>query len=61
MIIRKLRGAGWPRVLALTTAAMSVAPVIEAVRAGASGVLSVAGVIESEPERGQPVASALPP
>lgn len=54
VIIRTLREAGWPRVLALTTAAMPVASVIEAVRAGASGVLSVAGVIESEPDADNP-------
>ncbi|MET0865625.1 MAG: response regulator transcription factor [Nakamurella sp.] len=54
IVIRRLREAGWPRVLALTTAAMSIAPVIEAVRAGASGVLSVAGVIESEPDEDNP-------
>jgi DNA-binding CsgD family transcriptional regulator len=54
VVIKKLREAGWPRVLALTTAAMPVAPVIEAIRAGASGVLSVAGVVESQPDENNP-------
>jgi len=52
--IAALRAAGWARVLALTTSSVSVGPVIEAVRAGASGVLSVAGVIESEPDEDNP-------
>jgi len=60
VVIRKLREAGWPRVLALTTAAMPVAPVIEAIRAGASGVLSVAGVIESQPDENNPSRNLSP-
>ena len=60
VVIRKLREAGWPRVLALTTAAMPVAPVIEAIRAGASGVLSVTGVIESQPDENNPSRNLSP-
>jgi DNA-binding NarL/FixJ family response regulator len=60
VVIRKLRKAGWPRVLALTTAAMPVAPVIEAIKAGASGVLSVAGVIESQPDENNPSRNLSP-
>jgi DNA-binding CsgD family transcriptional regulator len=60
IVIRKLRKAGWPRVLALTTAAMPVAPVIEAIKAGASGVLSVAGVIESQPDENNPSRNLSP-
>jgi DNA-binding CsgD family transcriptional regulator len=60
VVIRKLRESGWPRVLALTTAAMPVAPVIEAIRAGASGVLSVAGVIESQPDENNPSQNLSP-
>jgi len=60
VVIRKLREAGWPRVLALTTAAVPVAPVIDAIKAGASGVLSVAGVIESQPEENNPSQNLSP-
>jgi DNA-binding NarL/FixJ family response regulator len=60
VVIRRLREAGWPRVLALTTAAMPVAPVIEAIRAGASGVLNVAGVIESQPDENNPSRNLSP-
>jgi DNA-binding CsgD family transcriptional regulator len=49
-VIRALRDAGWPRVLALTTSAVSVGPVIEAVKAGAGGVLKVAGIVDIEPD-----------
>ncbi len=41
-VIRTLRAAGWARVLALTTSGTPVKPVIEAIAAGASGVVSVA-------------------
>jgi DNA-binding CsgD family transcriptional regulator len=49
-VIRALRDAGWPRVLALTTSTVSVGPVIEAVKAGAGGVLKIAGVVDIEPD-----------
>ena len=49
-VIQSLKKAGWSRVLALTLAEAPVAPVIEAVHAGASGVLTVAGVLEREPD-----------
>ena len=48
VIIRALRSSGWARVLALTTSSSSVAPVLDAVQAGASGVLSVAGGPDTE-------------
>lgn len=53
-VIRALRAAGWPRVLALTTSAIAIAPVIDAVKAGASGVLRVAGVIDVAPDPSNP-------
>ncbi|MGS0683858.1 helix-turn-helix transcriptional regulator [Nakamurella sp. GG22] len=49
-VIQSLKKAGWTRVLALTLAEAPVAPVIEAVNAGASGVLTVAGVVDREPD-----------
>ena len=42
-VIRTLRSSGWARIIALTTTGMSVAPVLEAIGAGASGVVSIAG------------------
>ena len=42
-VIRTLRGSGWARIIALTTAGMPVKPVIEAIGAGATGVVSIAG------------------
>ncbi len=42
-VIRTLRTAGWARVMALTTSGISTKPVIEAIGAGASGVVSVVG------------------
>lgn len=52
--ISELRKAGWNRVLALTTASTSVDLIIDAVRAGASGVVQVAGVIDNEPAADNP-------
>ncbi len=49
-VIQSLKKAGWSRVLALTLADAPVAPVIDAVNAGASGVLTVAGVLDREPD-----------
>jgi len=46
-IIRKLRTGGWARVIALTSRA-EIAPVVEAVQAGATGVLRVA-CLEPDP------------
>ena len=48
-VIRALRRAGWPRVIALTPPAVDLAPVIAAVAAGASGVLSLPGVEPTAP------------
>jgi len=47
-IIRKLRTGGWARVIALTTRA-EIAPVVEALNAGATGVLRVA-CLEPDPQ-----------
>jgi DNA-binding CsgD family transcriptional regulator len=49
-VIRALREAGWPRILALTTASAPVSMVMDAVEAGASGVLRIAGVVDPEPD-----------
>lgn len=54
MVVRALRDAGWLRILALTTASVPVAAVMEAVDAGAGGVVSVAGVLDSEPDPANP-------
>lgn len=40
-VIRTLRGAGWARVMAMTPVPIPVAPVIAAVAAGASGIVSM--------------------
>ena len=49
-VIRALRRSGWARIIALTTTGMSVAPVIEAIGAGASGVVTIAGAgIQADP------------
>ena len=54
IVIRALRHAGWERVLAVTTPAVAVKPVMAAVNAGASGVVSVTGDIETEPDPRNP-------
>ena len=51
-IIRTLRSAGWARVIALTSGS-EIAPVVEAVQAGASGVVRVA-CLEPRPQQGGP-------
>ncbi len=53
-IIRSLRAAGWPRVIALTLPSVPVGLVISAVQAGAGGVLSIPGIIDPVPEEGNP-------
>lgn len=42
-VIRTLRSSGWARIIALTTTGLPVKPVIEAIGAGATGVVSIAG------------------
>ena len=54
VIVRTLRSAGWARVLALTTSAVAVALVLDTVQAGATGVLSVAGCADVEPDPRNP-------
>ena len=41
-IIRALRDVGWARVIALTTSQIAVSTVVDAINAGASGVLKIA-------------------
>jgi len=41
-VIRALRDVGWARVIALTTSQIPVSRVVDAIKAGASGVLKVA-------------------
>jgi len=53
-VIRALRAAGWARILALTTSAVALAPVVDAVNAGATGVLKVAGAVEVLPDELNP-------
>jgi len=52
-VIRALRATGWNRIIALAPPSIDPAPVIEAVRAGASGVLAVPGLDVKAP--GDPV------
>lgn len=52
-VIRALRDVGWARVIALTTANIPVASVINAINSGASGVLKVA---DTEPQITSPIA-----
>lgn len=49
-VIQSIKNAGWSRVLALTLAEAPVAPVIDAVKAGASGVLTIAGAVDCAPD-----------
>jgi len=53
-LIRSLRAAGWPRVIALTLPTVPIGPVIAAVQAGAGGVLSIPGIIDPIPDEGSP-------
>ncbi len=53
-LIRSLRAAGWPRVIALTLPSVPIGPVIAAVQAGAGGVLSIPGIIDPVPDEGNP-------
>jgi DNA-binding CsgD family transcriptional regulator len=53
-LIRSLRAAGWPRVIALTLPSVPIGPVIAAVQAGAGGVLSIPGIIDPIPDEGNP-------
>jgi len=53
-LIRSLRAAGWPRVIALTLPSVPIGPVIAAVQAGAGGVLSIPGIIDPIPDEGSP-------
>ena len=46
-VIRALRDVGWSRVIALTTMRIPAAAIIDAVKAGATGVLRV---VDTEPE-----------
>jgi len=45
-VIRALRDVGWARVIALTTAQNPVSMVVDAINAGASGVLKIADTIQ---------------
>jgi DNA-binding CsgD family transcriptional regulator len=56
-VIRALREAGWPRVIALVPPSVKVAVVMELVEAGASGVVSTPGVDVSAPDDTLPVHS----
>lgn len=53
-LIRSLRASGWPRVIALTLPSVPVGSVIAAVQAGASGVLSIPGIVDPVPSEGNP-------
>ena len=53
-LIRSLRAAGWPRVIALTLPSVPIGPVIAAVQAGAGGVLSIPSIIDPVPDEGNP-------
>jgi DNA-binding CsgD family transcriptional regulator len=53
-LIRSLRAAGWPRVIALTLPSVPIGPVIAAIQAGAGGVLSIPGIIDPVPDEGNP-------
>ncbi len=54
-VIRALRAAGWPRVIALVPPSVEVAVVIELVEAGASSVVSTPGVDMVAPDDALPV------
>jgi len=44
-VIRALRDVGWARVIALTTVQNPVSMVVDAIKAGASGVLKIANIV----------------
>jgi len=56
-VIRTLRAAGWPRVVALVPPSVKASVVIELVEAGASGVVSTPGVDLAAPDDSLPVHS----
>lgn len=59
-VIRTLRTAGWPRVIALMPPTADVAQVMEVIAAGASGVVSTPGVALVAPDDALPVHSLTP-
>lgn len=54
-VIRTLRAAGWPRVIALMPPTVEVAQVMAVIAAGASGVVSTPGVAFVAPDDSLPV------